>query len=112
MDAIEKAKELKPDLIVLDLAMPEMNGIEAASVIKGMMPRVPIVLFTVYTEAVGNAVSAAGIDAVLSKPEGGWKLLECVRTLLPQLYLAVGRHGDLRFICQEDNRSRVTWLAV
>jgi two-component system, chemotaxis family, chemotaxis protein CheY len=82
-DAIEKAKELKPDLILLDLAMPRMNGIEAASVIKGMMPHVSIVLFTMYKETVGNALaSAVGIDAVFSKPDGGWKLLECVRTLL------------------------------
>jgi two-component system, chemotaxis family, chemotaxis protein CheY len=83
MDAIEKAKELKPDLILLDLAMPRMNGIEAASVIKGMMPRVSIVLFTMYKETVGNALaSGVGIDAVFSKPDGGWKLVECVRTLL------------------------------
>jgi two-component system chemotaxis response regulator CheY len=83
IDTIEKAKELKPDLIVLDLVMPRMNGIEAALVIKGMLPRLPIVLFTLYGEAVANAqVSAAGIDAVLSKPDGGWKLLECVRSLL------------------------------
>jgi two-component system, chemotaxis family, chemotaxis protein CheY len=83
MDAIEKAKELKPDLILLDLAMPRMNGIEAASVIKGMMPQLPIVLFTMYKETVGNALaSAVGIDAVFSKPDGGWKLVECVRALL------------------------------
>jgi DNA-binding NarL/FixJ family response regulator len=82
VDAIEKAKKLKPDLILLDLAMPRMNGIEAASVIKGMMPQVSIVLFTMYKEAVGNALaSAVGIDEVLSKLDGGWKLLEYVRTL-------------------------------
>src|SRR5262245_17395723 len=83
VDAIEKAKQLKPDLIVLDLAMPEMNGIEAASVIKGMMPEVQIILFTLYRETIGDALAlAVGIDAVLSKPEGGWKLLECARSLL------------------------------
>ena len=83
VDAIEKAKELKPDLIVLDLAMPRMNGIEAASAIKRMMPRVPVVLFTLYAETVRNVrVSDVGIDAVLPKPDGGWKLLECVRSLL------------------------------
>jgi len=83
VEAIEKAKEPKPDLIVLDLVMPRMNGIEAASAIKDMLPQVPLVLFTLYGEAVGNApVSATGIDAVLCKPEGGWKLLECVRSLL------------------------------
>ena len=83
VDAIEKAKNLRPDLIVLDLALPKMNGIEAASVIKGMMPRVPIVLFTLYAETASNIpVSGVGIDAVLPKPDGGWKLLECVRSLL------------------------------
>lgn len=83
VDAIKKAKELKPDLILLDLVMPRMNGIEAASVIKGIMPQVLIVLFTMYKETVGNALaSAVGIDAVLSKPDGGWNLLECVQTLL------------------------------
>jgi len=47
-----------------------------------MMPQVSIVLFTMYEEAVGNALaSAVGIDAVLSKVDGGWKLLEYVRTL-------------------------------
>jgi CheY-like chemotaxis protein len=84
VDAIEKAKELKPDLIVLDLVMPRLNGIEAASAIKGMMPQVPIILFTFYGAAVGDntPISPAGIDAVLPKPDGGWKLLECVRDLL------------------------------
>jgi DNA-binding NarL/FixJ family response regulator len=83
VDAIEKARQLKPDLILLDLAMPRMNGVEAASVLKGMMPRVPIVIFTLYRELLGDSLtSTIGIDAVLSKPDGGWKLVECVRSLL------------------------------
>jgi len=83
LDAIEKAKELKPDLVLLDLAMPRMNGIEAAAVIKGMMPQVSIVLFTMYKETFGDELASAfGVDAVLSKPDGGWKLVECVHTLL------------------------------
>jgi DNA-binding NarL/FixJ family response regulator len=83
VDAIEKAKKLKPDLIVLDLAMPQMNGVEAASVLKGVMPGVPIVLFTMYKEALGNALTTAvGVSAVLSKPDGLGKLVECVQGLL------------------------------
>src|SRR5882757_9393730 len=46
--AIEKAKALKPDVIILDLAMPRMNGMEAASVLSRIMPRVPIILLTIY----------------------------------------------------------------
>jgi DNA-binding NarL/FixJ family response regulator len=83
VDAIEKAKALQPDLVVLDLAMPRMNGVEAASELRAMMPRVPIVLFTMYDDAVGRALAvSAGASRVVSKPEGGWKLVECVRHLL------------------------------
>jgi DNA-binding NarL/FixJ family response regulator len=83
IDAIEKASQLKPDLIVLDVAMPRMNGVEAASVLKGMMPDVPIVWFTMYKELVGHSLTAAvGVDAVLSKPDGVGGLVECVQGLL------------------------------
>ena len=40
-DAIEKAKDLKPDLIVLDLSMPRMNGLEAAPRLKKILPKTP-----------------------------------------------------------------------
>src|ERR1700688_893408 len=71
VDAIEKAKELKPDLILLDLAMPRMNGAAAASVLKRMMPKVPIILFTMYDEVMGKALAAAvRVDLVLAKPNG------------------------------------------
>ena len=84
-DAIEQAQRLKPDLIILDLAMPNMNGAEAAPIIKRLLPKVPIVLFTLYKEQIGSALfSKLGIDAVFSKPDGGWKLVECVRGLLEQ----------------------------
>jgi DNA-binding NarL/FixJ family response regulator len=83
VDGIEKAKELKPDLVLLDLAMPRMNGAEAASVLKGQMPDVPIVLFTMYSESVGKSVmSAVGVNAVLSKPDGLGQLVECIQGLL------------------------------
>src|ERR1700737_293336 len=83
VDAIEKAIALKPDLVVLDLAMPRMNGVEAASELRARMPRVPIVLFTMYDDAVGRALAlSAGASIVVSKPQGGWKLVECVQGLL------------------------------
>jgi DNA-binding NarL/FixJ family response regulator len=83
VDAIEKAMALKPDLVVLDLAMPRMNGVEAASELRARMPRVPIVLFTMYDDAVGRALAlSAGANLVVSKPSGGWRLIECVQSLL------------------------------
>lgn len=52
LDAVEKAQELHPDLIILDLAMPRMNGLEAARQLRIMMPAVPIILFTWYADAI------------------------------------------------------------
>jgi DNA-binding NarL/FixJ family response regulator len=83
VDAIEKAKKLKPDLILLDLSMPRMNGAEAASILKAQMPEVPIILFTMYSEWLGDTLaSALGVDVVLSKPDGMGKLVESVEGLL------------------------------
>src|SRR6267154_1549605 len=48
VEAIEQAKKLKPDLIVLDLVMPRMNGAEAASVLSQTMPEIPVVLLTLF----------------------------------------------------------------
>jgi DNA-binding NarL/FixJ family response regulator len=83
VDAIEKIKELKPDLILLDLAMPKMNGAEVASIIKGSMPHIPIILFSVHGEKIGKALaSAVGVDIVLSKPDGISNLVASVKNLL------------------------------
>jgi CheY-like chemotaxis protein len=53
-EAITKARESKPDLIVMDLSMPGMNGIGATSVIRSTMPKVPIKVFTMY-ETLANS---------------------------------------------------------
>ena len=84
VDAVEKATELGPALILLDLRMPRMNGMEAAAVLKGRMPNVRIVLLTLYDEVLSckAIMSAIGIDAIISKPEGFGGLAECVRALL------------------------------
>jgi CheY-like chemotaxis protein len=83
-DAIEQARKLKPDLILLDVAMPRTNGIAAASVLKEMMPTVRIVLFTMYSEAVARAFPPQKLaaDAVIDKGNGIGKLAECIHGLL------------------------------
>src|SRR5260370_41634465 len=47
-DAIDKAERLKPDLIILDLAMPVMNGLEAAPELRKMLPDARLILFTAH----------------------------------------------------------------
>jgi CheY-like chemotaxis protein len=83
-DAIEKARAVRPDLILLDLVMPRLNGAEAASALRKAMPKTPIILLTLYPERVGEILpSAIGVDVVLSKPDCVLKLLDFVKTLFP-----------------------------
>jgi DNA-binding NarL/FixJ family response regulator len=82
-EAVEMAKSLRPDLVLLDLAMPEMNGAEAASVLKKSLPDVPIIVFTMFSENIGRSLtSAVGVDLVLSKPDGMKALVEAIEDLL------------------------------
>jgi DNA-binding NarL/FixJ family response regulator len=78
-EAVEKTLELKPDLVLLDLSMPELNGAEAASIIKQACPHIRIIMFTMFSEHVGKSLtSAIGIDAVLSKPDGMKELVKAI----------------------------------
>ncbi len=68
LQAIKQAEVLKPDLILIDLRMPIMNGIEAATVVKRMLPKTQVVLFTNYAEDIGTALALkSGVDLVLAK---------------------------------------------
>jgi DNA-binding NarL/FixJ family response regulator len=82
-EAIEKALQLKPDLIVLDLAMPEMNGLDAARVLKKILPTVPLILFTSHADsAVKEHARAVGFHAVVPKDGGSDVILVHARNLL------------------------------
>ena len=83
VEAIKKAKEMRPDLVVMDLAMPLMNGVEAAMVLKNTMPKVPVVLFTLFAEQLRGAISPGfGVTIILSKADGLAPLLACLERLL------------------------------
>jgi len=67
-DGIEKAKELHPDLIILDLSMPRLNGLEAARVLSKTMPDVPLLMYSAHMDSVvEKEATAAGCRAVSSK---------------------------------------------
>src|SRR6266851_8955299 len=67
-EAIDKARELNPDLIVLDLSMPIMNGLQAAPVIRRMLPTVPIILFPLYgSKFLEREALSAAVTAIVSK---------------------------------------------
>src|SRR3989449_11436962 len=81
-EAIEKAQQLHPDLIVMDLSMPVMNGIEAARVLKGLMPMVPLIVFSEYSDAFSEEARSTGVSALVSKSEHASVLVAKARALL------------------------------
>ena len=82
-EAIEKAQELHPDLIVLDLSMPVMNGIDAARVLRKLMPTLPLIIFSEYSDALSEAEArSAGVSALVSKSEHVSVLVVKARALL------------------------------
>src|SRR5260370_13581954 len=68
--AIEEAKELHPDLILLDLSMPVMNGLDATRALKRVMPEVPVIMFSAYSDSSTEIEArSAGVSAGVSKVE-------------------------------------------
>ena len=82
-EAIDLALKYRPDLIILDMSMPVMNGMQAAQELKKIMPDVPIILFTQF-EHMSRVVfdSAHMVDRFVSKAEPE-TLMEHVRSLAP-----------------------------
>ena len=67
-EAVELAQKVKPDLITMDLSMPGISGLVAASALRKLFPRVPIILFTLYASKLLEIDAAkAGVSVVLSK---------------------------------------------
>jgi DNA-binding NarL/FixJ family response regulator len=69
--AVERVKELQPDVVILDLQMPVMDGLAAARQISAIAPKTAMVMFTMHTDRqLLKAARAAGIKDVVSKSEG------------------------------------------
>jgi DNA-binding NarL/FixJ family response regulator len=81
-EAIERARKYKPDLIILDLALPDMSGLDAASELKRLLPDVPIILFTQHSETGDRiGVTNLSVDRIVSKGDAP-SLMRHVRSLV------------------------------
>jgi DNA-binding NarL/FixJ family response regulator len=69
-EAIERVQQLEPDLVILDLSMPGMNGLDTARELKRIRPRLHVLMFTSFkTPSLEQAAVAAGCDAVVAKSD-------------------------------------------
>src|SRR4051794_19256167 len=81
-DAVKMAQRLKPDVAVLDLSMPELNGLEATRRIRGALPRTEVLIFTMHeTQQLISEVLAAGARGYVLKSDAGRYLLSAVEAL-------------------------------
>jgi DNA-binding NarL/FixJ family response regulator len=86
-EAVEKAYVLRPDLIVLDLSMPVMHGLEAAPLLIKILPNVWIILFSNHDGPEVQRLSRdAGIHAVVPKSKAATHLI-------PQAEALIGRRA-------------------
>jgi DNA-binding NarL/FixJ family response regulator len=82
-EGIEKAQQLKPDVIVLDLSMPVMNGIEAARELTRLLPSVPLLMCSGFETAdLKREALSAGVRTVVSKSESFGDLVRSIQALL------------------------------
>ena len=82
-ETVETALALRPDLVILDLKMPGLNGVEVAGVLSKSLPSTKTIIFTMYGDSVSNALaSAVGVNAVLTKTEGLQGLARTLQSLL------------------------------
>ncbi|MBK1718695.1 response regulator [Thiocystis violacea] len=82
-EAVRLATELRPDVVVMDVAMPVMSGIDAASAIRAFSPRTRIVALSMYSDAhYLRRMREAGALAYVLKNEASADLVEAIQTVL------------------------------
>ena len=85
---IEKFTSLAPDLVLVDLAMPDLNGLEVARRMTEINPNVPLILFTVLElHGLEGPARAAGIAAVVSKAQA-WDLVKVIETTVARVHFS------------------------
>jgi DNA-binding NarL/FixJ family response regulator len=84
-EAVEKTRELKPDLVLLDIGMPNLNGIDAARQILANFPATHILILTMhYSQQVVHEILAAGARGFLLKSDAGRDLVTAVEAVQNQ----------------------------
>lgn len=82
-DAVEKTQELNPDLVILDITMPQLNGLEAARKILHFSPNTPILILSVHkSDQLMEEAKRIGVRGYVTKGEAGQNLVTAAETVL------------------------------
>jgi two-component system response regulator NreC len=81
-EAVEAARKLKPDVVILDMTMPELDGLEALREIKHALPNTEVVIFSAYhSEEVIEQLFDAGAKSYIQKSDGSRHLVAAIKSL-------------------------------
>jgi two-component system response regulator NreC len=82
-EAVGKARELKPDLIIMDVNMPVLDGIHSAKEIRAFLPEVPILFFSMHEGVyLVHEAKMAGVQGFVNKTEARATLLDAIDALV------------------------------
>ena len=83
-EAVDRFRQIRPDLVVLDFQMPEMNGLDAARIITQLSPETPILMVTLYlSKQLAEEARKAGVRGTCAKTDIGC-VVDAVGALLRQ----------------------------
>lgn len=97
LEVVEKAQQLKPDVVLIDIVMPKLNGVEAVSALRKVLrPGTFIVLMTLHEAVIGSVMcSALAVDLVVSKFDG-------VNALVDKLQALLAGPDEIRLISEKE----------
>ena len=115
-EAVEEVKRLKPDVVVLDVTMPELNGLEATRQILKDAPHTEVLILTMHSsEAVAGEALRAGARGVVLKSDADHELVlavEALRAHKPYLTPQVAEFVLDRYVGQTQEANRVSANAL
>jgi DNA-binding NarL/FixJ family response regulator len=90
--ALEMAMELKPDVVIMDIAMPVLNGIEASKRIKKLLPKTKVIILSMYSyEHYINELLETGVSGYLLKDSSGRDIVNAIQAAIKnETYLSPG----------------------
>jgi len=95
-EALDLARSVKPDIAVIDFAMPDLNGLEAARRIRAELPETEVLMLTMHeTESLVREALAAGVHGFILKSDAGRLLAEAIEALLAKKPFFTGRVSQL-----------------
>jgi DNA-binding NarL/FixJ family response regulator len=97
IEALERVREFRPDVVLLDIAMPRMNGLEAVRLIREAVPETRIVVLSMYEkEAYAHQAIEAGAHGYVLKGEPCCEVLEAIRAACADRYYFSSKvHADV-----------------